>query len=561
MMKKTSLFVLLTLVLVTSVFATQGKYERKSVSSVESVWIKPDAVQGVEFDNEFFEKMVDFYIEVERFDYNVLPKKMTKGFTKEMKSLTEFAPKKIGEIMEKTVVKEIVDILNDPSVLQKRGLANKDEADFETFAATKAKSLGLTTEEMKVLMNSAYIYLPFVTSMVKEVDKKNNISITIEGGIIWYQILQGKEGDIKLKQLVAAKTKGIGGAEIGKEYTFRFGKETKKVDAITQAQYDAIQAWAKNLGVKTKKIDDFLLTAQIVEADGKNYSFPIGHKEGVFLDDGFDIVEYMEDDDGQVVAERIGFMRVSKTGDNENDPTSYTLAKQYLGKTTDVGAVVMEHPVLGIDINVKPFFALGMNIPAGATSVPAGGEPVLKDDATSAVGVEGIFSYNLAPIVGVSQLFYDISIGLGLPTSTYNEGADATVTVISAYTGVSKKMWFTRTNMNFGIAGGMDMLSMSGTKETTDFTYGIRAFGVKADAEFEYMWNADWSINFGAGYKLGFAPSDVVIEWGGYEITTPVEGEQADLRLGGINFNLGVSYALGELPFNLFGFLDPLKKH
>ena len=561
MMKKTSLFVLLTMVLVTSVFATQGKYTRKSVSSVESVWIKPDAVQGVEFDNEFFEKMVDFYIEVERFDYNVLPKKMTKGFKKEVTSLTDFSPKKIGEIMEQTVVKEIVDILNDPAVKQKRGLANKDEADFETFAATKAKSLGLTTEEMKVLMNSAYIYLPFITSMVKEVDKKNNIGITIEGGILWYHVIMDKDGNTSLKQVVAATTKGIGGAKVGENYTFRFGKETEKVDANTQAQYDAIQAWAKNLGVKTKKIDDFKLTAQIVEADGKNYSFPLGHREGIFLDDGFDVVEYMEDDEGRVVAERIGFVRVSKTGDNENDPTSYTFAKQYLGETTDVGAVVMEHPVLGIDLNVKPFFSLGMSIPKNATILPGNITPILKDDATSAIGVEGVFSYNLAPIVGVSQLFYDISIGFGLPTSTYNEGAEATVSVISAYMGASKKLWFTRTNLNFGIAGGMDMLSMSGKYASTDFTYGLRAFGVKADAEFEYMWNADWSINFGAGYKLGLAPSSAKYTWGSYEAEIPVSGEYEDVNLGGINLNLGVSYALGELPFNLFGFLDPLKKH
>ena len=561
MMKKVSLFVLLTLALVTSVFATQGKYTRKSVSSVESVWIKPDAVQGVEFDNEFFEKMVDFYIEVERFDYNVLPQKMTKGFKKEVTSLTDFSPKKIGEIMEKTVVKEIVDILNDPAVKQKRGLANKDEADFETFAATKAKSLGLTTEEMKVLMNSAYIYLPFITSMVKEVDKKNNIGITIEGGILWYQVKMDKDGNTSLKQVVAATTKGIGGAKIGKKYDFRFGKEVTKVDADTQAQYDAVQAWAKNLGVKTKKIDDFLLTAQIVEADGRSYSFPLGHKEGIFLDDGFDIVEYMEDENGEVVAERIGFVRVSKTGDNENDPTSYTFAKQYLGETTDVGAVVMEHPVLGIDINVKPFFALGMSIPKDATILPGNITPILKDDATSAIGVEGVFSYNLAPIVGVSQLFYDISIGFGLPTSTYNEGAEATVSVISAYTGVSKKLWFTRTNLNFGVAGGMDMLSMSGTYESTDFTYSLRAFGVKADAEFEFLLNPDWSINFGAGYKFGLAPSSAKYTWGSYEAEIPVSGEYEDVNLGGINLNLGVSYALGELPFNLFGFLDPLKKH
>ena len=34
-----------------------------------------------------------------------------------------------------------------------------------------------------------------------------------------------------------------------------------------------------------------------------------------------------------------------------------------------------------------------------------------------------------------------------------------------------------------------------------------------------------------------------------------------EISLGGMTFSLGVNYALGELPINLFGFLDPFKKH
>jgi hypothetical protein len=34
-----------------------------------------------------------------------------------------------------------------------------------------------------------------------------------------------------------------------------------------------------------------------------------------------------------------------------------------------------------------------------------------------------------------------------------------------------------------------------------------------------------------------------------------------DLNMGGLTITIGVSYELGELPINLFGFLDPFKKH
>ena len=38
---------------------------------------------------------------------------------------------------------EIVEILNNPDVVKNRGAALKDESALQSFAATKAKSLGL----------------------------------------------------------------------------------------------------------------------------------------------------------------------------------------------------------------------------------------------------------------------------------------------------------------------------------------------------------------------------------------------------------------------------------
>lgn len=578
MTRRLLLVLVLSLLLTGVAFATQGKYVRKSVSSVESVWIKPDALQGVTFDNDFFEKMVDFYIEVERFDYNVLPESMTKDFHSQSVKLTEFSTAKIGALLEETVVKEIVDVLNDPEVKQKRGTALKDEADFQTFAATKAKSLGLTTDELKVLMNSAYIYLPFITSMKQETDDKNNITLTLEGGIIWYHVVMTPDGNTKLEQVVAATTKGIGASEVGETYDFRFGNELKKVDAATYAQYNAVQAWCKNLGVKTKKIDDFLLTAQIVEADGGKYAAPIGFKEGVHLDDGFDLVEYMEDEDGKVVAERIGFLRICKTGDNKEDPNNYTYMKQYLGDKTDIGAVVMERPRLGLDLRVKAGYIMGMDIPKETTdlyNMPVVGlfvdesTPILKEDANSAVGVNVLFSYNLAPITGITQSFIDLDIEAALPMAEVNAEAAAVTYIISPYLGASKKFFFSRLNITTGLAAGLDMFNMNGTLtySSTDYEYKytISSYGVKANAALEYMWNPDLSFNLGLNYKYCLKPSKVAFEWEGTEIFSysgsDISGAYEDLNLGGFGIYLGANYALSELPFNLFGFLDPLKKY
>jgi hypothetical protein len=94
-------------------------------------------------------------------------------------------------------------------------------------------------------------------------------------------------------------------------------------------------------------------------------------------------------------------------------------------------------------------------------------------------------------------------------------------------------------------------------------------------ADFEKMITPDLSVNLGLAYKMALAPSAVSRTWGDAEPQTMTELDYAiynightwegdgltDLSLGGMAFSVGANYALGELPINLFGFLDPFKKH
>jgi hypothetical protein len=92
------------------------------------------------------------------------------------------------------------------------------------------------------------------------------------------------------------------------------------------------------------------------------------------------------------------------------------------------------------------------------------------------------------------------------------------------------------------------------------------------------MITPDLSVNLGLAYKMALAPSAVSKKWGDNDPVSYTELDYAtydlnmnyhtwesdgisDIALGGMAFSLGVNYALGELPINLFGFLDPFKKH
>ena len=563
------------LVSVSLLVGQQGKYVRKSVSSLESVWFKPGSVAGLDFDSKTFDKFIDFYVEVDRFDYNVLPGNLIQDFRREANSIDEINPDAISDVLESTVISKIVDILNDPDVMQKRGTALKDESAFQSFAATKAKSLGLTTDELKTLMNSAYIYLPYIHSAKKETEDKY-LSITIYGGILWWQLKVDGSGNASVEKVLEAKTSGLSSIDPnGKNpltdkplYTeFKFGNEKWSTTPEQYAQNDAMLAFAKNLGVKTKEIEAFKLQAQIVEADGKKYAFPLGFKEGVHLDDGFHIVEFMEDEQGNEVAEEIGFVRVAKTGDNKSDPNNFTYANQLLGSKVSEGTIVSEHPRLGMDARAKLGFITGMSIPK--EYMLAGSDLLFADDITSGLALDVIIAYNLAPIIGISQTFLDIEMTFALPMGEINpdlsETPDVAPFLFSFYGGGSHKIWLPpSSNVTVGGGFGIESFNLAGTVLGYDYVWSVRSLAFKIGADFERMINADLSWNVGLAYKLALAPSQLAITYGTYEAT--YEGDDVadlyeDLSLSGLMINAGVNYALGELPINIFGFLDPFKKH
>ena len=89
-------------------FGQQGEYVRKSISSLESIWFKPGSLSGLEFDSKIFEKFIDFYVEVDRFDYNVLPGNLIQDFRREAKSIDSVSADALSKVLESTVTNKIV---------------------------------------------------------------------------------------------------------------------------------------------------------------------------------------------------------------------------------------------------------------------------------------------------------------------------------------------------------------------------------------------------------------------------------------------------------------------
>jgi hypothetical protein len=75
------------------------------------------------------------------------------------------------------------------------------------------------------------------------------------------------------------------------------------------------------------------------------------------------------------------------------------------------------------------------------------------------------------------------------------------------------------------------------------------------------MLSPDLSLTASANLKLGLAPMVGTLTWNETEYEIDDLSAYEELKMGGLTITIGASYELGELPFNLFGFLDPFKKH
>ena len=156
-MQSNRYILLVTSILLLSLLeAQQGRYDRKSISTLGMIWDNGE----LKVVDENYKNLISSYIEVPRFDYNILPKRIVSHFYEKSKNIHDISA--IEGLLEDAVIHEVVQILNDPDIQMSRGLALKDESAFQSFAVKKGKSLGLTVDEIKSLMNSAYIYMPFI---------------------------------------------------------------------------------------------------------------------------------------------------------------------------------------------------------------------------------------------------------------------------------------------------------------------------------------------------------------------------------------------------------------
>ncbi|PIO46931.1 MAG: hypothetical protein CMR00_13035 [[Chlorobium] sp. 445] len=96
-------------------YAQTRKYERKSITSLGTVLVKP----GLSVDLGIVQNRLKAYLELPRFDFNVISENTVKEF-RQKANQTDLSPESIGSALKQTVVPKILRLLKPlpPCVLR-----------------------------------------------------------------------------------------------------------------------------------------------------------------------------------------------------------------------------------------------------------------------------------------------------------------------------------------------------------------------------------------------------------------------------------------------------------
>ena len=340
-MKTKTLVVILIICLGNFLLAQQGKYKRKSVSSLGLYRISNNTlVPG----DKIQDKMIFEQIQNPRYDYNYISEKYLRDFKYNLKRASVINEKEVKtqfleQIINETVMSRMLEILNDPELIKIRSTDIFDESAYQSFAMTKAKSLGITVKEISQIMNSSYIYLAYIEGSWQPDDGPYKIY----GGVLWWNLRVNKTGYARYENVMNEKVRVEGFGNVDETFT----KEMAYVN------------FAESIGKITRTIDDFKIHGQIIEKNGNNYSFTIGKSTGVFLNKAFYVADISIDDQGREIINRKGLALVTKLGVNN----SYSIAKQIFGKPVSEGDVMIENSKNGIESDYEIIYPYDFFVP------------------------------------------------------------------------------------------------------------------------------------------------------------------------------------------------------
>lgn len=573
------------LVVFVSVSACSQTYKKKVVSYVDRV-LAPNQFQLSPDQTNYIKRAVSKSINFERFSYAALPETVVTTFSAEAAALTKFGPDDVKPVLDRTLAPQLLRILDvNKELLSKQNLS---ETDRNTFLATKAKAAGLSASQLEAILNSGYFYIPFVEHYVHNVKKDvreekddkgkvtKKIPITtytheLELGLLWYKL-----------NVDASNNASV--AYVGRSLGWNSGSMSRSADKDGDPKEeddrkvfrDVVDVSCKNIGLETKRMDAFKLTAGVTEISATGLRLSLGTREGVVLDDTYWIEENEETESGQIIRTRRGFVKVRNVGDNRKDQSATSYAQVITGTNYSAGLDATELPLLGMNAlfsfvtfpaKVSPFnsgvsvpplifldnpkYNFGVNVLS--ESKPAmGGMLSVQMSLAHATNISELW-FNLGVNVGVTSVdgkFYVPTFGTSNGTDSVDIGASLTGNISA---GLEKKFYFRRYGFLLGADIKYSLLRMTakGKDETNsnDVTYKLTngALGFDGRAGLEVYMSPTFSIGLAAEYNLYNVVNSytaLVSDKDNNDITKKTDVPGPDLKYGGLGYYFWINYSL-----------------
>ncbi|MEK9656872.1 MAG: hypothetical protein VW378_00650 [bacterium] len=425
---------------------------------------------------------------------------ITKPFQKKLNTLQAINTPNIQTLIQTHYQNSFQQLITNKENLQK----NKDILTKNTsktnFAETKGKSKALTKEDLVLLQNSSFMYLPFITK-ITQIPIKNNIKplkTSLSGGVLWFQILTQPDNSITLHFL-------------------------KKIpinvhDASRWIHLDIYEEFAAAAQNKSKTIPELKQRQTITYALNDYYELAPSPLQTIRIGDEFLLKGYEQNNTG-IKIQKQGLIQITKV---KSTPTAPNQAKQLWGDWQTVGSWAESYPRLGLDflasygqiLNIE-----GKNISSFSSSI----------------------TFPLAKILNKPNWFLSIHADLSLSNINIAQTPHYTIHLkrLTHWTlMLEKRYWFKRHSI--GLLGGL------GIQE--------RAYGQQLRTQnWQFGWlekNSAFLLTFGLNYRKAINENWYIYSQFSKQLTSKALFELLETKeKSSINFNnyhisIGLYYAI-----------------
>lgn len=439
-----------------------ARYERKSITYLEML----DLANADADIYAAVEQEVRRNVELPRFDYNDVSR---------FRTLT---PAEAARL-----VKEYL----DTTKLERA----KEQAAYDV----RFKDYTITGDDLRRIANSAYLYQPALRSARAHKERyviyQNGRPMIVQRWVARVDV-RVTFYSVDFAQGIAKEMAVIGASGSGSSTIGFLGDGGSRDAAIREAAASAGQELRKDV----RGIEAFNLLTPIAAAGANSVSFGLTKKEGLELDQGFYVYEYLTTGG----RERVGYVKVTRVGDGKTEADS-DAQNIYVsnGFTFDEGQLLQEHPQLGI--RAQPEFGIQRyKLHAG---------PDLGIDSSSGgARIQVSVAYDIAERLGIPEVHAVADLHL-MAANFLEYGVEF---------GLDKRFYLRRFALSPGFRVGfmrsMFALSTEGFQDLeasdTFATVTMRgdSLGVTPRLGAEIFLTPEWSITGYAGYRLYTPLSD-----------------------------------------------------